>query len=127
VDAVVGEEIRIGDVQPVRPAFHAETTLVKVDDIRGNELLPRGIQAGLNLSHHLSISIQYQGFCRGMPVEVSQQLTRDCQWDELVVVQIGGVGFDARTILDRFSNRRREVRLYPLSALGTHLDFGLVH
>lgn len=56
-------------------------------------MLPGRLQAGLNLIHQRRIGIQDQGFRRSVPIEVSQQLARACQRNELVVVQVGSLRF----------------------------------
>lgn len=104
MNGVVCEMFGAGDVQPVQLAFNPQATLVKVGDIRGNELLLDPIQTGLNLVNQRCIGIQYQGFRGGMAVEVSQQLSSACQGNELVVVQVGRLGFDPGAILNRLSH-----------------------
>jgi hypothetical protein len=61
-----------------------------------------------------------------MAVEVTQQLTRASQRDELIGVQIGRLRFEVQAILDRLRHLGREVRLDPLATLRTDFDLGLV-
>jgi hypothetical protein len=72
MDTVVGKMIGTGNVKPIQVTLHPQTALIEVDDVRCDELLPGGIQTGLNTVNYGSIRFQDYGFGWGMPVEVAQ-------------------------------------------------------
>jgi len=97
-----------------------------VGHFRSNEQLFDDSEAGRSLFYQGRIGIQHKGFRWCVSIEVSQQLTSTRQRDELVVVQIGHLGFEAWSVLNRSRHIGREVSLHPIPTLRTYLDFGSV-
>ena len=74
VHSVVCRVVGACDLQPIQLALNPQATLVKVHDIRRDELLLDGIETGLNLIDHRRMGIQHQGFRWHMSVKVSPHL-----------------------------------------------------
>ena len=61
-------------MQPIQLALNPQTTLIKMDHIRCDELLLDRIQTDFDMIEQSSIGIQHKGFRWPMAVKVSQQL-----------------------------------------------------
>jgi hypothetical protein len=61
-----------------------------------------------------------------MVVQVGKNFAGAFQGQDVVVVELGGLGFQARTILNRLVDLRGKLSLGLLTTLRTMFDFGLV-
>src|SRR5712691_5269816 len=122
---VRGQPRGAGHVQPLELAGHPQAALIKMD----HRL--RGVQVGLHLFIgrpdslcHLLGGRHHGALAHRMPVEVSKNLARPLQGDELILVEIYCLGLQGRPVLHRLGHLGGEGTLGGLPTVRTVFDLG---
>ncbi len=95
-----GQPLRARAVQPVQFSFHPESTFATVDGSRLLQLALNLDQCGLAAGGHPLIGFPHKSPGRRVTIEALQDFTSAGDGDEVVVVQIAGLRFEPRPILN---------------------------
>ncbi len=124
INAIVGQFARTGDVEPVELAGEAYAAFVKMGDFGGNQLFLDACQGGGNLLNHLGIGVYHQRFGGRVAIPIPEQFTGAGEGQQLIIVQVTGLGAQTPSILHRLRHIAWKRGLHPLTAARTVLDFG---
>jgi DNA invertase Pin-like site-specific DNA recombinase len=113
-------------MHPVQFAFHAQPTFVEMRDASLNKMLFDACQREHRLCNQGFVCIQNERFAGPMLVEIFKEFADARQGQQLVVVQVHRLGFQARPVLHCLRHIFGKVAFDPSPTLRTQLDLSLM-
>jgi hypothetical protein len=109
-------------MQPLGLALHTQPTFIKVDKVSRSQLFLNGIECGLTSLTHGLIGLNDERRRGDMTIEIAKQLAGASHGQQLVVVEVAGLGFEPRPVLHSLPYIRGIHRFHLLLTVGACFD-----